>query len=49
MRGVYDRLDTYLPGLQTKVLLPGVGHSAPEERADQVNELLIEFLNQLKR
>jgi hypothetical protein len=28
IRALYDRLDTYLPGLQKKVLLPGVGHSA---------------------
>ena len=46
---VYDRLDTYLPGLRKKVLLPGVGHSAAEERPDQVNELLLEFLEQLER
>ena len=44
IRGLYDRLDTYLPGLQKKVLLPGVGHSPAEERADQVNELLLKFL-----
>ena len=49
MRAVYDRLDTYLPGLRKKVLLPGVGHSAAEERPDQVNELLLEFLEQLER
>ena len=49
IRGLYDRLDGYLPGLKKKVLLPGVGHSAPEERADQVNELLVEFLRQLER
>lgn len=47
MRALYDRLDTYLPGLQKKVLLRGVGHSAPEEGVDQVNELLLEFLAQL--
>ena len=47
IRGLYDRLDAYLPGLPKKVLLPGVGHSAAEERPDQVNELLVEFLEQL--
>jgi pimeloyl-ACP methyl ester carboxylesterase len=26
-----------------KVMLPGVGHSAAEERPEQVNELLLEF------
>jgi len=48
-RALYDRLETYLPGLQKKVLLPGVGHSAAEESVDQVNELLLEFLEQLER
>jgi pimeloyl-ACP methyl ester carboxylesterase len=48
IRGIYDRLDTYLPGLQNKVLLPGVGHAAAEESVDQVNELLLEFLGQFK-
>ncbi|MBV7476501.1 alpha/beta fold hydrolase [Pseudomonas sp. PDM31] len=46
IRSLYEQLDTYLPGLQKKVLLPGVGHSAAEESAEQVNELLLEFLEQ---
>jgi pimeloyl-ACP methyl ester carboxylesterase len=46
IRGLYDQLDTYLPGLVKKVLLPGVGHSAAEESAEQVNELLLTFLEQ---
>jgi pimeloyl-ACP methyl ester carboxylesterase len=49
IRALYDRLETHLPALQKKVLLPGVGHSAAEERADQVNTLLLEFLEQLER
>jgi pimeloyl-ACP methyl ester carboxylesterase len=44
IRDLYDRLEAYLPGLRKKVLLPGVGHGAPEESADRVNELLLEFL-----
>jgi pimeloyl-ACP methyl ester carboxylesterase len=44
---IYDRLETCLPGLRKKTLLPGVGHSAAEERPDQVNELLLDFLRQL--
>jgi pimeloyl-ACP methyl ester carboxylesterase len=48
IRRVYDGLDSYLPGLQKKVLLPGVGHAAAEESVDQVNELLLEFLGQFK-
>lgn len=49
LRGLYDQLDTHLPGLQKKVLLPGVGHSAAEEAVDQVNEMLLEFLVELNR
>ena len=49
IRTVYDRLETWLPGLRKKVLLPGVGHSAAEESVDQVNALLLEFLEQLER
>ncbi|SAL88260.1 alpha/beta hydrolase [Caballeronia choica] len=49
LRGLYDQFDTYLSGLQKKVLLPGVGHSAAEESVDQVNALLLEFLEQFKR
>ena len=49
IRALYVQLDTYLPGLRKKVMLPGVGHSAAEERPDQVNELLLEFLERLER
>jgi pimeloyl-ACP methyl ester carboxylesterase len=45
IRGLYDHLETYLPALRNKVLLPGVGHSAAEEQPDEVNRLLLEFLN----
>jgi pimeloyl-ACP methyl ester carboxylesterase len=47
LRGAYDQLETYLVGLRKKVLLPGVGHDAPEEQPDTVNEMLLEFLKQL--
>ncbi len=46
IRQVYDQLEAYLPGLQKKVLLPGVGHGAAEESVAQVNALLLEFLAQ---
>ncbi|CAG4900902.1 Epoxide hydrolase A [Paraburkholderia saeva] len=48
IRSLYDGLDTWLTGLQKKVLLPGVGHAAAEESVDQVNGLLLEFLEQFK-
>jgi pimeloyl-ACP methyl ester carboxylesterase len=47
LQGAYDQLETYLVGLRKKLLLPGVGHDAPEEAPDTVNELLLEFLEQL--
>ncbi|MNZ91232.1 putative aminoacrylate hydrolase RutD [compost metagenome] len=47
IRGMLEQLDTYLVGLRKKVLLPGVGHSAAEEEPDQVNALLVKFLEQL--
>lgn len=48
VRAQYEQLETYLPGLRKKVLLPGVGHSAAEERVDQVNALLLDFLRGLQ-
>ncbi|MGW8462497.1 alpha/beta fold hydrolase [Pseudomonas sp. CLCA07] len=47
IRGLYDQLETYLVGLRKKVLLPGVGHAAAEETPEQINALLLEFLEQL--
>ncbi|MBV7523481.1 MULTISPECIES: alpha/beta hydrolase [unclassified Pseudomonas] len=47
IRSLYDQMDAYLPALRKKVLLPGVGHSAAEESPALVNELLLEFLEQL--
>ncbi|WP_280923142.1 alpha/beta fold hydrolase [Paraburkholderia sp. LEh10] len=44
IRGLYDQLEAHLPGLWKKLLLPGVGHSAAEEDANKVNELILEFL-----
>jgi pimeloyl-ACP methyl ester carboxylesterase len=34
-------------GLRKKLLLPGVGHDAPEEAPDKVNDLLLEFMEGL--
>ena len=45
---LYKQLEVYLPGLLKKVLLPGVGHSAAEESAAQVNALLLEFLERIR-
>ncbi|MCY1535690.1 Epoxide hydrolase A [compost metagenome] len=48
VRGVYDQLEAYLPALWKKVLLPGVGHSAAEEDASQVNDLILQFLKHVQ-
>jgi pimeloyl-ACP methyl ester carboxylesterase len=47
-KAVYDRLEENVPNLYKNVLIPNVGHLAPEEEPTIVNELLIDFLKQLK-
>lgn len=44
---IYDRLESDLPNLQTKVLLDGVGHDAAEEDPETVNQMLLRFLGTL--
>ncbi|MEN9718687.1 MAG: hypothetical protein RIQ99_1565 [Pseudomonadota bacterium] len=44
MQSLYDRLDEVYPGLVRKVLLPGVGHGAPEESPERVTAELLSFL-----
>jgi len=43
-----DTLEQHVPNLTKKVILPGVGHWTQQERPDEVNRLLLEFLNGLK-
>jgi pimeloyl-ACP methyl ester carboxylesterase len=43
----YDQLEKTMPGLTRKVLLPGIGHWTPEESPEEVNRLLLEFLEGL--
>jgi epoxide hydrolase A/B len=40
----FEGLETNIPNLRKKVLLPGVGHWTQQERPTEVNRLLIEFL-----
>jgi pimeloyl-ACP methyl ester carboxylesterase len=47
MEAAHANLDLYMTDLRRNVLLPGVGHNAPEEQPERVNELLLEFLAQL--
>jgi pimeloyl-ACP methyl ester carboxylesterase len=44
----YERLATNIPLLKNNVLLPGVGHWTQQERPQEVNRLLIDFLQALK-
>ncbi len=47
-RGAYDHLAVNIPNLKKQVLLQGVGHWTQQERPEEVNRLLIEFLQALK-
>lgn len=43
----YEKLESHLPNLRKKTLLPGVGHSAAEEQPEVVNRMLLDFLGEL--
>jgi pimeloyl-ACP methyl ester carboxylesterase len=43
----FETLEASIPGLTRKVLVPGAGHWVQQERPDEVNRLLIEFLTGL--
>jgi pimeloyl-ACP methyl ester carboxylesterase len=43
-RSAYDKLEQDVPNLRNKILLAGAGHWIQQERADDVNRLLLEFL-----
>jgi epoxide hydrolase A/B len=43
-----ETLEQHVPNLTRKVILPGVGHWTQQERPDEVNRLLLEFLHGLK-
>lgn len=46
-RTAYERLEEAIPNLRRKVLLAGAGHWLQQERPQEVNRLLLEFLNEL--
>lgn len=46
-RQAFDSLEENMPGLRKKVLVPGAGHWIQQERPNEVNDLLIEFLASL--
>jgi pimeloyl-ACP methyl ester carboxylesterase len=46
-RPAFEALERNVPRLTKKVLLPGAGHWIQQERPDEVNRLLLEFLRGL--
>jgi pimeloyl-ACP methyl ester carboxylesterase len=46
-RAAFDNLERTVPRLTKKVLLPGAGHWVQQERPQDVNRLLLEFLRSL--
>lgn len=46
-RSAFDNLETWVPNLKNRTLIPKAGHWIQQERPDEVNELLIEFLSGL--
>jgi pimeloyl-ACP methyl ester carboxylesterase len=46
-RPAYETLENTLPNLRKKILLSGAGHWIQQERADEVNQLFVDFLNRL--
>jgi pimeloyl-ACP methyl ester carboxylesterase len=47
VRPMYELLDQTVPNLRKRVLIPGAGHWIQQERPDQVNALLVEFVRSL--
>ncbi len=45
-RDAYDNLEVNVPNLKKNVLLPGVGHWTQQEKPEEVNRLLVEFLRE---
>ncbi len=45
--GVYEMAGAFTPNLKKKVIIAGAGHWVQQERAKEVNEILIEFLKGL--
>ena len=43
----YEKLEDSIPNLKKKVLIPGAGHWIQQERPDEINRLLVEFITGL--
>jgi len=47
-RRAFDQLEKNMPNLKQKILIPGAGHWVQQERPQEVNRLILEFLKNLK-
>ena len=47
-RGAFDHLESNMPNLKQKILIPGAGHWVQQERPREVNQLIVEFLKNVK-
>ncbi len=43
-KGAYEMAGAFTPNLKKKVIIPGAGHWVQQERPQEINEILIEFL-----
>jgi len=47
-RAAFDNLESAVPDLKQKILVPGAGHWVQQERPQEVNDALIEFLKSVQ-
>ena len=47
-RAAFDNLESAVPNLKQKILIPGAGHWVQQERPQEVNDALIDFLKSVK-
>jgi pimeloyl-ACP methyl ester carboxylesterase len=47
-RAAFDNLESAVPDLRQKILIPGAGHWVQQERPQEVNDALIEFLKSVQ-
>jgi pimeloyl-ACP methyl ester carboxylesterase len=47
-RGAFDHLESNMPNLKQKILIPGAGHWIQQERPQEVNDLIVGFLKKLE-
>jgi pimeloyl-ACP methyl ester carboxylesterase len=47
-RAAFDNLESAVPDLRQKILIPGAGHWVQQERPHEVNDALIDFLKSVK-